>query len=280
MQAYDGRKIETWLDTEPEKVQQEKNILDDLGLTDARVAMNEAHNEIITKKHKIRQRIEELEGMRSMPYSTRMSVQDPFNDKPTVVKNAKQIGGEIEYLQEALKKASFYDVDYRESSKEFLMEIKPVIEAEDLRLQKEIEEAKIEYNRVLKQAKQKVIESTQERKRFINKVNDAVLKKFQHANEANKSYPIDGVERLLYISFDDTATTNISMLLSSIEEKEKEIEYVSSAEPARKKVYEDYNSRAIASEHASFEAIKRAFKRQQEAANTAKKNSKRTKRSK
>lgn len=280
MQGYDGRKIETWLDKEPEKVQQGSNVLDALGLTDARVAMDDAHNEIIQKKHKIRQRIEELEGMRSIPYSTRMSNQNPFDDKPIAVKNESQINGEIAYLEEALKKESFYDRGYREAAKKFLMEIVPVIEAEELKLQNSIEEAQQEYNRAVKQAEKKVRESINARHRFIRKINDAVLKKFQHANEASLLYPIEGVEELLHCQFNDTATTNINLLLNSIKEKENQIEYIDSGEPARRKVYEDYNNRIKVSEYASMEAIKRAIKKQEEMISKVKKNLKHTKKRK
>lgn len=280
MQGYDGRKIETWIDKEPEKVQQGSNVLDELGLTDARVAMDDAHNEIIQKKHKIRQRIEELEGMRSIPYSTRMSTQDPFDNKHIAVKNESQINGEVAYWEEALKKESFCDRGYREAAKKFLMEIAPVIETEELKLQNSIEEARQEYNRAVKTAKKKVRERINARYRFISKVNDAVLKKFQHANEASLLYPIEGVEQLLCCQFDDTATTNIHLLLNSIKEKEKQIEYIDSKEPVRGKVREDYNNRMKASEHASIEAIKWAIKKQEETISKVKKNMKRTKKRK
>lgn len=173
----------TLADTAPVLIEDVPDVLDDLGLTEARRAMDTAHNEMIKTKYAlaIKKALPGyLEGdgedlLEVSPFDLLTRKQEMLPPPPTP-----------ERIQSAIDAKPFTDPAYRASAKAYLAEVLPVVENEHARLAREVNEARAELARVTREYKRKVSQAEEALQKFNNGV-QTEWQKFEIANEGSRT---------------------------------------------------------------------------------------------
>lgn len=171
----------TVADTAPMLIKDVPDVLDDLGLADARRAMDTAHNEMIKTKYTlaIKKALPGyLEGdgkdlLEVSPFDLLTRKQEMLPPPPTP-----------ERIQSAIDAPSYTDPAYRASAKAYLTEVLPALEHEYRRLGGELNTARAELARVTREYKRKVAEAEERLQAFNNGVGKE-WRKFEIANEGS-----------------------------------------------------------------------------------------------
>ena len=169
-------RIITLHDTEPVTIKEEHSVIDDLKLKKVRQKMDAAHNDMIRKKYQLAL-YKEVPGLydkadNRSPYD---QIFNPLPERPSA--------NQIQYLIDTL---SFRDNEYRKTAKEYLDKVIPAAEAETKRLQREVDDAILEYNSLVAAQREKIRAAQQKLNAFNNGIHKEVLK-FETAPEGSRT---------------------------------------------------------------------------------------------
>ena len=142
----------TLADTAPVLIDDVPDVLDDLGLTEARQKMDTAHNEMIQKKY-------QLAVMKSLPgYLPEDRGEDRLEVSPFDVMIRKEAPARptARQIQSAIDAKPYADPEYREQALEYFSDVLPVVEAENARLIAEINTARAELAEITQEYRNKL----------------------------------------------------------------------------------------------------------------------------
>ena len=171
----------TLSDTAPILIADVPDILDNLGLKEARQKMDKAHNDMIKKKF-------DLAIFKVTPglYDDK---QDPLAESPFDIIHGDKQERKIpspEQVQYAIDAKPYADPEYRERAKDYLEEVLPVLETEYARLVAEVNTAQAELAEITLEYRHKVSEAAGKLSAFNAGVK-AEWQKFETANTGSRT---------------------------------------------------------------------------------------------
>jgi len=168
--------IITLSDTEPLLISDKPNILDKFKLKEARQKMDAAHNEIIKAKWNL---AIEIDTPGLLTADNEQPEQSPFDILNTDMK--RDAHPTTKEIQAAIDSKPYTDPKYRETAKDYLTKVLPVLSAEHTRLISELNKAEAELAEITQEYEKKVSKAEKNLQAFNTDVQEE-WRKFETAN--------------------------------------------------------------------------------------------------
>lgn len=156
------------------------DVLDDLGLTEVRQKMDTAHNNMIQKKYDLAV-FKETPGL--FEDGKDLLSESPFDIMRGDVQKRRPSSEQVQY---AIDAKPYADPEYRETAKEYLSKVLPILETEHARLVAEVNTAQAELAEITQEYRHKVAEAAGKLSAFNAGVR-VEWQKFETANTGSRT---------------------------------------------------------------------------------------------